>query len=516
MSPTSSALISEPRANRRAKRNRRSALALVALLALTVGVSEWLKPAHTPSDEAANSGWRSQARVDTKEHRSTWFCAAGTSQPGGRADETLTVANIGGARAFTAEIKVSVMTGVGVSPSKFDFKLAPVGNANSAATGLPSIRSIPVSTILASPDPGIVIEATGAPVVVTHSVAGAGDVATSPCARGGSPEWYFGGGTTVLGAEQWLTLFNPFPGDAVVDLTFFTGIGVEAPSDAQGVVVAGTSRLSIPVHDLVPRRDAVATRVTTRRGRVIAEQVQSLDGRDGRRGITLTAGVPRLAKQWWFSGATAANGRITTASILNPGARRVSIRLDTALVGAVTLGPIDIEVPPRSVVVTNVSSRVPAGTPFAWRLSLRDSERKSGESSAGIAVEALVSQSGISSGLAADSGTPFASSSWYLMAPDLLGGDMREVAIFNTSNKQVKWSLRTLDRGAESGLRRGRLAPWALSRQSVAVSGVLKVDADGLVAVSHASQGLRGTILSAGIPLCPSPLTGGATGVSPC
>ena len=82
------------------------------------------------------------------------------------------------------------------------------------------------------------------------------------------------GGTTVLGAEQWLTLFNPFPGDAVVDLTFFTDTGVEAPGDAQGVVIAGTSRLSIPVHDLVPRRDAVATRVTTRRGRVIAEQVQ--------------------------------------------------------------------------------------------------------------------------------------------------------------------------------------------------------------------------------------------------
>ena len=47
------------------------------------------------------------------------------------------------------------------------------------------------------------------------------------CARGGSDRWYFGGGTTVLGANLTLWLFNPFPGDAVVDLSFSTDTGNE-------------------------------------------------------------------------------------------------------------------------------------------------------------------------------------------------------------------------------------------------------------------------------------------------
>jgi len=522
MSQANSVPTSEARADRlakRSRRSRRSAVVAVAFLALVVGVSEWITPAEPSSNDGGTGGItasRSQAVVNPEETRSTWFCSAGTSQPGGRADETLTIANVGGSRSFVADIKVSVMTGVGVATGRLDFKLAPAGSALSSAAGLPSVRSIPVSSILANPDPGVVVEAIGAPVVVTHSVSGAGDVGATPCARGGSDNWYFAGGTTLLGAEQWLTLFNPFPGDAVVDLSFFTNTGVEAPGEAQGVVVAGTSRLSIPVHDLVPRRDSVATRVTTRRGRVIAEQVQIFNASDGLRGITLVAGAPELAKKWWFSGSTAQEGRATTVSILNPGATRVNVRIDTALEGAVTLAPIDLEIPPRSVSVTDVSSRVPAGTPFSWSLRMRSSTGVKGELSAGIAASALIAQSGIGSGIAADAGSPFATSSWYSLSPDLLGGATREIAIFNASNKRVKWRIRPFAALPGSKVQRGTIAPRGLSRQSISVVGVTQVVADGLVTISEASQGPRGLILSGGLPVCPSPLVGGTSGGPRC
>lgn len=519
MSQESSVLKSEARADRlakRSRRSRRSAVLAVAFLTLIVGVSEWLTPTETAGNVTGIGGTHAQAVVDPQETRSTWFCAGGTSQPGGIADETLTVANVGGNSSFVADIKVSVMTGVGVATGRLDFKLAPAGSNRFSATGLPSMRSIPVSSILANPDPGVVVEAIGAPVVVTHSVSGAGDAAASPCARGGSDTWYFAGGTSVLGAEQWLTLFNPFPGDAVVDLTFFTNTGVEAPGDAQGVVVAGTSRLSIPIHDLVPRRDAVATRVTTRRGRVIAEQLQILDGRDGRRGITLVAGVPALAKKWWFSGSTAQAGRSTNVSILNPGATKVNVRIDTALAGVVTLAPTDVEIPPRSVTVTDVSSRVPVGTPFSWSLSIRGNADSKEESVEGVAATALIVQTGFSFGAATDAGSSFASSSWYSLSPDLFGGATREIAIFNSSNKRVRWRVRTL--GGLPGLKalRGTLAPGGLSRQSLTSSGVMQVVADGLVTISETSQGPRGLVLSGGLPACPSPLVGSSSGGPRC
>ncbi|CAB4773832.1 MAG: hypothetical protein F2723_02265 [Actinobacteria bacterium] len=519
MSQENSVPKSEARADRlakRSRRSRRSVVVAVAFLTVIVGVSEWLAPSDTSSSDASGGGKRAQAVVDPQETRSTWFCAGGTSQPGGIADETLTVANVGGSRSFVADIKVSVMTGVGVATGRLDFTLAPRGGPLPSATGLPSVRSIPVSSILANPDPGVVVEAIGAPVVVTHSVSGAGDVGATPCARGGSDTWYFAGGTTVLGAEQWLTLFNPFPGDAVVDLTFFTNTGVEEPGDAQGVVVAGTSRLSIPIHDLVPRRDSVATRVTTRRGRVIAEQVQILDGRDGRKGITLVAGVPELAKKWWFSGSTAQEGRSTNLSILNPGATKVNVRIDTALVGAVTLAPIDVEIPPRSVAVTDVSSRVPVGTPFAWSLSIRGSGDSQDESIEGISASALIAQTGIELGVAADSGSSFASSSWYSLSPDLLGGATREIAIFNASDKRVTWRVQAFAALPDSKVQRGTLAPGGLSRQTLTSSGVTQVVADGLVTISEATQGPRGLILSGGFPVCPSPLVGSTSGGPRC
>ncbi len=519
MSQENSVPKSEARADRlakRSRRSRRSVVLAVAFLTVIVGVSEWLAPSDTSSSDASGGGKRAQAVVDPLETRSTWFCAGGTSQPGGIADETLTVANVGGDNSFVADIKVSVMTGVGVATGRLDFRLAPAGSNRFSASGLPSVRSIPVSSILANPDPGVVVEAIGAPVVVTHSVSGAGDVAASPCARGGSDTWYFAGGASVLGAEQWLTLFNPFPGDAVVDLTFFTNTGVEAPGDAQGVVVAGTSRLSIPIHDLVPRRDSVATRVTTRRGRVIAEQIQILDGRDGRRGITLVAGVPELAKKWWFSGSTAQEGRSTNLSILNPGATKVNVRIDTALVGAVTLAPIDVEIPPRSVAVTDVSSRVPVGTPFSWSLSIRGNAGSKEEAIDGVAATALIAQTGFSFGVAADAGSSFATSSWYSLSPDLLGGATREIAIFNSTNQPVRWRMRTLS--GLSGLKtpRGTLASGGLSRQSLTSSGVVQVVADGLLTISETSQGPRGLVLSGGLPVCPSPLVGSASGGPRC
>ena len=85
---------------------------------------------------------------------------------------------------------------------------------------------VPVSTITAAAEPGVVVEIVGGQAIVSHEVVGQGDLAVEPCARDASTDWYFANGTTVRGAQQFIVLFNPFGDDAIVDVSFLTDGGV--------------------------------------------------------------------------------------------------------------------------------------------------------------------------------------------------------------------------------------------------------------------------------------------------
>ena len=115
---------------------------------------------------------------------------------------------------------------------------------------------------------------------------------TSPASRAPAApptDWYFAGGTTVRGTQQFLALFDPFGDDAIVDVSFVTDTGVLEPAQVQGLVVARRSRLSVPVHDLVPRQGLVAVHVHARTGRIVAERSMAFDGTEPEDAPTRTA-----------------------------------------------------------------------------------------------------------------------------------------------------------------------------------------------------------------------------------
>ncbi|MEY3361058.1 MAG: hypothetical protein RL531_777, partial [Actinomycetota bacterium] len=249
------------RAAGRQRRFRRSAALALVLLAVLVLVAELLRP----TDPPAAGIHPAAAVVRTSDPTTTWFCAAGTSQPGGAADETVVVANAGSQRGERARVRISVLTGtdpagVPIAPAVRELSLAPAAEVR-----------VRVADLVASANPGVIVEGRGAPIVVSHLLRGNGDTAAGACARGGSDRWFFGGGSTVLGSNLTLWLFNPFPGDAVVDLSFATDTGNEAPNEFQGLVVPGRTRLAVALDAGVRRRAVVAAEVRARRGRVVAE-----------------------------------------------------------------------------------------------------------------------------------------------------------------------------------------------------------------------------------------------------
>ena len=172
-----------------------------------------------------------------------WYCAEGTSNPGGRADERLIIANVDRGRRTGP---VTVMQG----PSQ----PAPVEDLDVAPGSLVVVR---VADILAVAEPGVLVEVTGGRSIVTHSVDGhRGRRLRAVRAGRRRASWHFAAGTTVKGAQQYLALFNPFAEDAIVDIQFLTDSGPLGPEDLQGFVVPAHSRVTVPVQDQARRHDA--------------------------------------------------------------------------------------------------------------------------------------------------------------------------------------------------------------------------------------------------------------------
>lgn len=473
------------RAAGRQRRFRRSAVVALVVLAAVVLVAEVLRPADSSSprlDPAA-------ATVSLADTTTTWFCAAGTSQPGGAADETVVIANAAARGGARATVRVSVVTGTDpqgapIAPVTRDLRIPAAGEVR-----------IPVSTLVANANPGVIVEGRGSPIVVTHLLRGNGDTAAGPCARGGADHWYFGGGSTVLGSNLTLWLFNPFAGDAVVDLSFSTDAGNEAPNEFQGLVVPGRTRLAVPIESAVRRRTVVAAEVTARRGRVVAEQTQSLDGRDGRKGLALVAGAPAVATSWWFDGGVARSDRTTTLTIANPGDETQRVRIETALAGVVTVEPVEVDVPPRGVTLVDAGARVPADTAYALHIT--------STGGAGVVGYELTAVRGISA-LAGDGGTTFTSGRWYVVPGRVGTNPVDAVTVYAVGSGARRWRVDAVGASAHRVIA-GRLGAGEVVRAPTDAVGSIVVSADGPIVVGRDSGASPGVTLAIAVPLCPSP-----------
>lgn len=284
---------------------------------------------------------------------STWYCAEGTANPGGRAAEEIQIGNLGSSETNAV---VSVDGGDAVAPVATTVTVAPGG-----------VVRVPVASISAIAEPGVVVETTGGRPVVEHRITSATDAALGPCARGPSRVARFAAGTTARGAELWLALFNPYPDDAIVDITAITGSGVRSPTRLQGVVVPRTSRVSVAMHEAIPRVDTVATQVKVRRGRVVSEISQHLDGTDGRKGLALSVGAD-AARSWWFPTALNGSGHHERLQIANPGRRDARVRVTSALDAAASVEPEELLVPAESVVTADLG-RIPPDIGFSLHVT---------------------------------------------------------------------------------------------------------------------------------------------------
>ncbi len=93
-----------------------------------------------------------------------------------------------------------------------------------------SLLSVRLGDLVEAPFVGAIVEAGRGEVVVEHTVgSNEPDLGAGPCESTSSSTWYLAAGATTRDAVEQLVLFNLFPGDAVVDMTFTTPDGTRAP-----------------------------------------------------------------------------------------------------------------------------------------------------------------------------------------------------------------------------------------------------------------------------------------------
>ncbi len=326
-----------PRLRRRSPR-----VPVIVLLAATIAAAVWQariqedrEPAlaNTARSAPASSDPGMPAVASADALASTWYCAAGTGDDGGMADHSVTVFNPGDR---SIDVTVTVYGGVLASSSPTTAE-APEAPPAAAAAPAPAARGfrlpardrveLRLGGLVAAPLVAALVEAEGGPVAVEHRVSGPHGVDVGPCASATAPVWHLASGATTRDAREVVVLFNPFPTDAIVDISFDTDAGSREPVRFQGFPVAAGTVVGVDVGDDVAREPQVSATLRTRTGRVVAERLQEFDGSLGPEGLAVALGVPEASTTWAFADGLVDENLTERIVVYNPSDERAEVEV---------------------------------------------------------------------------------------------------------------------------------------------------------------------------------------------
>jgi len=368
---------------------------------------------------------------------STWFCAAGsaTATADGAAEQLLVLTNLS-STPRSAEISAF---GDGGQQATRSVELPPS-----------SRTQVAVSSIVQAAWASALVEASGGDVGVEHVLSGPNGRTAGPCASSVSSTWYLPAGSTELGVQHLLALFNPFPDEAVVDLLFETDTDTRQPPELQGLVVPPRSVRVVDVSAVVTVRQQLSTVVTARSGLVIAEQIESVgDDSDVPKGLTTLLGAPSSATAWSFAdGRPLADGIDVSFVLFNPGQDAIDAEVqlvvdDPAVNGFVEPYALSVRPGQFSVVDLRQDNRLPSG--LGWSAIVRS---VSGQPLVAARVVRSVVADG-SGGRTMSIGSQVVATEWDLALGGVAGGSPATVAVLNGGATDVTVTVTVVSAGEQ-------------------------------------------------------------------
>jgi len=403
-------------------RTRRAASLVAILTVAAVAALVDRRVERPPLDVAAEVRVPAQARAEAGS--SAWYCVGANADEGGLARGTVVVANAGDGEVTATVTAISDSQ----APTTATLAVPARGRAELALADLVTASHV-----------SAVVELDRGSAVVEMAAEGSLGETVTPCASAASSEWYFADGVTARDAREVLTLLNPFPDDALVDLRFATEDGTVTPEALTGVTVRGRSLLALEIGEFVPRRESVAASVSTRTGRLVVGRRQSFDGSIDRRGMALSLGATSVAEGWYLPEGLALDGLEERFQIFNPGREEARVELDVVLDEG-EAEPILLSVPPESQVsvVANNEARIPPGIGHALHLTATNG--------VGVVVERrIVGAGGVGrQGLAITAGAVVATERWVAAAGSIDPDHDHAVAVQNPGTRAATVSFTAL------------------------------------------------------------------------
>lgn len=298
---------------------------------------------------ARAAGWPAPSVAEATALSGSWFCAGATAWPGRFASGQLAFENAG-AEAVEAEVRLVTQSDAGnAGPARTFAVDVPAGRTVTVPEAMPGLPGKPSDHWV-----GAIVTVFGGMTSVSQQVKAERGWTAQPCASSAAPEWYLEGGETLRNAWDVVSLLDPYPVDAVVDLSFTTNEGLEVPSAFDGVVVPARGLTVLDLGSALRRREHIAVTVSARAGDVVAFQTEVATappngapplGAPGAlnpvlpvAGVTLTLGATSAATSWWWPEGGEGPGLTERYEVYNPTAR--TARLDLVLISGRDAGGI--------------------------------------------------------------------------------------------------------------------------------------------------------------------------------
>ncbi|HUQ40266.1 MAG TPA: DUF5719 family protein, partial [Acidimicrobiales bacterium] len=355
---------------------------------------------------------------------STWYCGGGTATPGGVADAEVIIAN------------------PGTEPLAADITAVPsLGARATRRLSVPPRGRVVVRPreLVQAPFAAAFVRLHGGGGVVEEGVSGPLGFDLAPCATSGSRQWFLAEGATTKGSTLLLMLFNPFPEDAIVDMAFATDQGRAVPSDLQGVVVPPMGLVAIDVGQHVRRREAVATRVSTRSGRLVVHKVQTRVD-PGQRGLSVALAAPAAQREWSFAEGVVSTEMFERFHVYNPSTREAEVEVELSLEEGV-VEPLGLTVPPgeRLSLLANDEPSIGRGVPHAATVrSLNGVD---------VVVERSLDLTGARPGRTVAPGATSPATRWLAAAGVVSDGLDEWIVAFNPGPRRVTLSVAAMTQG---------------------------------------------------------------------
>lgn len=303
------------------------------------------RPAGTAGDKVALASGLAPSDAPALALSSSWFCA-GASAPGGAAPGELLLDNAG-PRIVDAAVRLVSSSG---SAKQLNLSVSS-GTAQLVPEQLPAAAGAAgTSGASGAQWVGALVTVYGGAASVSQVVSTHEGSASQPCASSSSPQWYFPDGATLRNASDDISLLNPYPVDAVADLSFTTEQGLEQPDAFRGVVVPAQGLTVLDLGTHLRRRSHIAVTVTTRGGDIVVYQTElvtkpparaprlgtpgALDPVLPQPGVGLTLGAAQTSTSWWWPEGADGPGYVERYVVYNPGGGTARLTLSLVAAGS--------------------------------------------------------------------------------------------------------------------------------------------------------------------------------------